>query len=315
MKLNTLLVLLLSAVTIASAHAAEDNMDYSSAYFNLGAGYGLIQNLPTGTGAVSAAVGYQFNRYLGLEVDWDGMPSEQWGKLYNYNIYSLAVKGILPLSNSFELYGKLGSGIGYSTWTGNGDPSSVYNSNGSATALDGIVGVGAAFTLSPQFKLYLENKTFVPLTDQIGHYTTANATMFGFQFNFSAPSAIPSSSVSSAASNNLSAATQPQAVVSPSPAIRADIATSANPAPAAMPQAKETSHITITDQIDDEANFSKDFGRRVRIENGREYIIIQKNDTLFSISRESKTSLEQLRAINHLQKSNLIKLGTKLYLN
>ncbi len=313
MKLNTLLVLLLSAVTIASAHAAEDNMDYSSAYFNLGAGYVLIQNLPTGTGAVSAAVGYQFNRYLGLEVNWDGMPSEQWGKLYNYNIYSLAVKGILPLSNSFELYGKLGSGIGYSTWTGNGDPSSVYNSNGSATALDGIVGVGAAFTLSPQFKLYLENKTFVPLTDQIGHYTTANATMFGFQFNFSAPTSLTSSS-NVALSNPPPVATMmpKQPVVNPMPTTT--VITNA-PAAVTISPAKEAATVAMLDQVDENIVFSKDFSRRVRIENGREYIIIQKNDTLFSISRESKTSLEQLRTINHLQKSNLIKLATKLYLN
>ncbi len=311
MKLNALLILFLTAIPATSAHAAEDNTDNSSAYFNLGAGFGLIQNLPTGTGVVSAAVGYQFNRYLGLEADWDGMPSEQWGKLYNYNIYSLAVKGILPLSDSFELYGKLGSGIGYSTWTGNGDPSSLYNSNGSATALDGVVGVGAAFTLSPRFKLYLENKTFVPLTNQIGHYTTANATMFGFQFNFSAPTPTASNN-----SLNNSPVISSQPIVSPSPVVRSNI-TMTNNLPAAVKASpiKQTAPVAMAAPADDEASFSKDFSRRVRSENGSQYIVIQKNDTLFSISRESKTPLGQLRAINHLQKDNLIKLGTKLYLN
>jgi LysM repeat protein len=284
-------------ISYAGAANAND-YDYSTTYFDIGAGFGSIANLPTGAFAGSAAVGYQFNRYVGLEAGWDGMPSQQWGLLDNYNIYSLSVKGTLPLSDNFSLYGKLGSGVGYSTWSGVGPQ--VYSSANSATTWDGVVGVGAAFKVSPHFDLYLENKTFVPLTSQPGNFSTANATLFGFQYNFSAPTAKASATNQGYSVSDTSQTISQAVLVQTQPAVAPVIAPVAVVAPAAVVETQESS----------------DFQSRIKNQGARKYIVIRRSDTLYSIAHESKIPLSELQLINHLNKAtSKIEIGNKLYLD
>jgi hypothetical protein len=124
--MNKKLILILEGVLIQQTTGNAEvvtqpstaDYDYSSVYFNLSAGWGIINYQPTGAFAGGAGVGYSFNRYFALEADWAGLPSKQWGSLSNYNLYTLNMKGTLPVNDSWNFYGKVGSGIGYSSWSG-----------------------------------------------------------------------------------------------------------------------------------------------------------------------------------------------------
>ena len=152
--------LVLNSVVVAAtvdATSASTETDYSGVYFDIGAGWGMISNLPTGAFAGSAAVGYNFNRYFALEAAWTGLPSQQWGKLSNYNLYTLNLKGTLPVNDTWSFYGRLGSGAGYSSWSGTqgGNPA-IYQNPGSASSWVAQASVGTLLALGDHFNIYLE---------------------------------------------------------------------------------------------------------------------------------------------------------------
>ena len=175
-------LILTTTSTLVSATSAS-TYD-SGVYFNMNAGFASIQNLPTGTVALSSNVGYKFNRGFALEAGWTGMPNEQWGWLSSYNIYDIAVKGTIPFNNMFSLYGRLGAAVAYSAWSGTSGSPAIYNSANSATSLVGLAGIGASFALSRHFDLRLEDYAYLPINQQVGGFGGVNVISGGFQFNF-----------------------------------------------------------------------------------------------------------------------------------
>lgn len=130
--------------------------------------------------AINGDVGYMFNKYFGIEGGLTYSPGYSYNYGYgswstNYWLLDGAVKGVLPLSDVFALYGKLGLGLNNysSSWSGcSGCGSPAY----SGTNLGILFGVGGQFTLSREWTLHLED------------YTTTgpnpNMFMFGAQYNF-----------------------------------------------------------------------------------------------------------------------------------
>lgn len=130
---------------------------------------------------LSADAGYLFNRYFGLEGGLTYSPgyTYSWspGTSYSSSYYMLdaAAKGILPLSNVFSIYGKLGIGFNnYSDWSGqcNGCSGPTY----SGTNIGLLYGAGAKFNLSSQWSLHAEDYTVSG--------PNPNFLMFGAEFRF-----------------------------------------------------------------------------------------------------------------------------------
>lgn len=310
MKKLLLIILGVSFSSIAAPTDAE--YDYSGAYFNLGAGWGYISNLPTGTFAGSAAVGYNFNRYFALEAAWAGLPSQQWGSLSNYNLYTLNMKGILPVNDSLNFYGKLGSGVGYSTWSGTqGGTPVVYQNPSSATGVVVQASLGTSLAVSDHISLYLENNSYFPLTKQNGSFATTNATVFGFQYNFSAPR-ITATTVENNYSLNTPLAAPPTiapSTAAPSTVEGRGIAATSVVTPTATQQT--TAVVTASPRLAKNPEFQS----RIKVDdNGRQYVLIKNGETLYRMSVNSGVSQTELRRINQL-KSNTLLSGRQFFLN
>ncbi len=132
---------------------------------------------------LNADAGYMFNKYLGAEGGFTYSPgySYNWGPNYSYSssywMFDVAAKGVLPLTNVFSLYGKLGLAFNnYSgSWGGcNGWGCSGPGYTGSNVGL--LIAGGAQFNISRQWSLHLEDYTSTG--------SNPNFLMFGAQFNF-----------------------------------------------------------------------------------------------------------------------------------
>lgn len=130
--------------------------------------------------------GYMFNKYVGLEGGFTYSPGSSynygWGS-YSSNYYMLdgAVKGVLPLTEQFSLFGKLGIAFNNYTTTytcNNGNPGCGNGWDGSWTGSNtGVLfGGGAQFNLSRQWSLHVEDYTSTG--------DNPNFFMFGGQYNF-----------------------------------------------------------------------------------------------------------------------------------
>lgn len=184
-KINKILSKLLLIGALVSPLTSYADYNNGSFYIDGAAGLGFTYDLPTGATTIAANAGYAFNRGLALEAGWTGLPSTQFGKMFNYNIYDIAVKGSIPFTNYFSLYGKLGTGVGYSTWSVTPAASnSAYWSSGSATTWVGLVGVGANFRLSNHLGIFVQNNSYIPFTSQAGSYGATNASMVGLEVSF-----------------------------------------------------------------------------------------------------------------------------------
>ncbi|MBX9866166.1 MAG: outer membrane beta-barrel protein [Burkholderiales bacterium] len=126
---------------------AVDNPVYLDANIGVNTTYGA--GLATG-----ANIGYLFNPNLGLEggITYGASNGSNWNSGNSYYMYDAAVKGILPLGDTFALYGKLG--IAYNYYASCNGCSNGFN-NGSNTGL--LYGVGAQFNLSKSWSLHLED--------------------------------------------------------------------------------------------------------------------------------------------------------------
>ncbi len=183
-----LAALLLSLTGFAVADNTPALADYSNlvspAYINLNTGVAKIYNLPTGSWAGSVNAGYNFNSSFALEAGYNILASSQYGATATSNIFDIAAKGTLPLSEVFSLYGRAGIGYGIDGWSGTatGTPSWLcagqYNSN-YATAL---VGLGGSFALSKHFDLRIEDYAFIPFSNTMTG--GMNIVTFGTQYNF-----------------------------------------------------------------------------------------------------------------------------------
>lgn len=112
---------------------------------------------------LNANVGYLFNRYFAVEGGFTYSPGYTYntaGTTFNSNYYMFdgAAKGILPLSDMFSLYGKLGVAYNDYTSSWNGCPGcgtpTYYGSNFGV-----LFGAGAQFNLARHWSLNLEDYT------------------------------------------------------------------------------------------------------------------------------------------------------------
>ena len=186
---------LLSLLCVCSAaYAAQPN---NPVYFDFNVGYlsAPVTARTTGSVAENVTFGYLFNPYFALETGLTGsvINVNQYtvGRyVYSPTAYylssSLAVKGILPLGDVFNLYGKFG--VSYNDYS--------YNNAGytdTLTSAGVLLGVGAMFNISKQWALHVEDnytilannnttgKGLYSLTEQINN---PNVLMVGAEFKF-----------------------------------------------------------------------------------------------------------------------------------
>ena len=183
------LATLLLSLTGAAVADNTPNIDNSSSldnpiYINLNTGVAKIYNLPTGSWAASVNAGYNFNPYFALEGGYNILASSQYGATATSSIFDVAVKGTLPLSEVFSLYGRAGIGYGIDGWSGtaSGTPSWLCAGQYNASYATALVGVGGSFTLSKHFDLRIEDYAFIPFSNTMTGGT--NIVTFGTQYNF-----------------------------------------------------------------------------------------------------------------------------------
>lgn len=96
----------------------------SGAYVNADIGFANIENWWSAGAAITVNGGYNFNPYFATEagITWITPITSQYnqnGIVGNYSqnqsFGDIAVKGSLPLSDIFDVYAKLGLGVGYSS--------------------------------------------------------------------------------------------------------------------------------------------------------------------------------------------------------
>lgn len=178
-------VLLLSLSGIGLAFAGPTPVPSSGAYINLNAGTTTaMQFLPANGFAFNANAGYNFAKGLAVEGGYTQLTSQQYGALYTNNIFDVAVKGTIHLSDIFALYGRTGPALNYTSWGGfsNSAPS-WFNNQHSSTEFNWLAAVGVSFSLSSQFDLRIEDMALVPVgySNNLG---AINAVMGGVQFYF-----------------------------------------------------------------------------------------------------------------------------------
>ena len=178
------LIFILLAASATMAVADGVTSPASPAYVNVNTGIAKLYNLPTGSWAGSINAGYNFNEALAVEVGYNLLPSSQFGTTVTSNAFDVAVKGTLPLSEMFSLYGRLGVGLGMNNWSGTAPAGGciICQSGQSSTYGLGLAGIGASFKLSQHFDLRVEDYALVPFQNT---YTgTVNVVTGGVQYNF-----------------------------------------------------------------------------------------------------------------------------------
>lgn len=126
--------------------------------------------------------GYMFSKYVGLEGGFTYSPGYNYNWAYgtyssDYYMFDGAVKGVLPLSNVVDLYGKLG--IAFNNYSASWNGCGAYGCGGpaySGSNVGVLFGGGAQFNLSRQWSLHVEDYTSTG--------SNPNFLMFGGQFNF-----------------------------------------------------------------------------------------------------------------------------------
>jgi len=178
------------AATVAATPVKQqinEPYDGSGAYININAGYGTQQFLPNGSFAGSFNAGYNFNRAFALEGGAALLAGQQYGAADTAQmIFDMAMKGTIPLSEVFSLYGRLG--VGFSTLTYNGTqnsgPSWFANSSGIINSMVGLGSVGGSFKLDRHFDLRLEDTYYIPLGSSGVTSGNVNQVLAGVQYNF-----------------------------------------------------------------------------------------------------------------------------------
>lgn len=159
--------------------------DGSTAYININTGIAKLYNMPTGEWIGNMNAGYNFNRGIALEGGYNIFYGSQFGTNVATNIVDVAVKGTIPLSDVFNLYGRAGIGFGNNSWSGTAYASAnCILCNGSIDSNYGLtlVGIGGSFTLTKHFDLRVEDTAYIPWSNT---YTgTINVITFGTQYNF-----------------------------------------------------------------------------------------------------------------------------------
>lgn len=168
-------VALLSAVIAAPAFAADEGF-----YAGVTLGSGKPNVTPvTGTAlnktssfVYGGLAGYQYNRNLAAEVQYGGVGkvTDVAGNTTKGDALSLTAVGLLPLTDSFELLGKLGVA------------STKTTSSAGATALGAsrtglTYGIGAQYNVTKNLGLRLVFDRYAVATTNAGVKTNANANV------------------------------------------------------------------------------------------------------------------------------------------
>jgi hypothetical protein len=146
----SLLALSISALAQTSTSGSSTMSDNSGIYLGAGAGWGeeaSVDHIGSNKGFVwNANGGYQFNSNVAAELGFIGYPSNKLKynsvseTLHFYNTY-LAVKGMYPFADVFNVYAKVGPSYAYSSASGN-----LGSSNMHAWTAYGALGLGYNFT-------------------------------------------------------------------------------------------------------------------------------------------------------------------------
>jgi hypothetical protein len=110
-------------LSISTAFASGYDIDPTPISYNRHVGAYLEGNFGSGLGGLryqtgvgisgfrgyggSAAAGYQFNPYVGLEADFTGISAPNSSTVF---MYGVTLRGILPIGDRVSLYAKLGGG-------------------------------------------------------------------------------------------------------------------------------------------------------------------------------------------------------------
>lgn len=168
-------VVLLSAVVAAPAFAADEGF-----YAGITLGSGKPNVTPvTGTALSKSSefiygglAGYQFNKNLATEVAFTGVGkvTDVAGNTAKGDAFSLSVVGMLPLSDNFELLGKLGASSAKTT-------ASAGATNQGATRTGLTYGIGAQYSVSQNLGLRFGYDRYPVATLNAGIKTNANANV------------------------------------------------------------------------------------------------------------------------------------------
>lgn len=165
---------LLSAVVAAPAFAADEGF-----YAGLALGNGKPGATPSAAGLSKKSefiygglAGYQYNKNLAVEAQFTGVGKavDVAGNSVKADALSLTAVGLLPVTDSFELLGKLGVASTKTT-------SSVGAANQGASRTGVTYGLGAQYNVSQNLGLRLVWDRYAVATTAAGLKTNSNANV------------------------------------------------------------------------------------------------------------------------------------------
>ena len=179
--MKKLLITILCATSMTAFAATEEG-----AYAGGNLGFGNVDSLKNLDLGINLNAGYQFNQYLALEGDytyfssadtWQSTPAAtQTG---NAMYFIGAIKGTLPLTNRFSVYGKAGIGFAYSSLS-----ATPNFANGSTSAMSpaSLLGAGLKYDITPKLAVNVEDMNYInTVQNGLGN---ANLIGIGASYNF-----------------------------------------------------------------------------------------------------------------------------------
>ena len=177
--MKKILGLMLTVASVSYSFAGNTYIDGNIGVFN------PPTSFYSASVGLNANIGYMFNPYFGLEGGLTYSPLNVAENTSAVNVTSdyfgldVAVKGLLPLSRSFGLYGKLGLS---ENWYNSTVSVGGLSASASGDSTGGLVGVGAQFNLTRNWSMHLENDyTFLFSPDGISN---PNLAMLGVEYKF-----------------------------------------------------------------------------------------------------------------------------------
>lgn len=178
-----------AASKVTVSEVATSVINDSGTYINLNTGYGTQQFMPNGSFAGTFNAGYNFNRNFALEGGYALLASQQYGVSVAQNIFDIAAKGTIHLSDIFSIYGRLGGGFSNFTFNGTQNNGPAWFARSTFAAQNNAVGmgsVGGSFSLNKHFDLRIEDTLYIPVGGNGGQNTIGNTNLIlgGAQYNF-----------------------------------------------------------------------------------------------------------------------------------